>query len=177
MKIKDILNEDDTAQNRYKEQQRTQRSELADLVTPLQTGLLKRIASGKLDPFSDNLNDRIQGALDGLVDLDLLDATYDLTPTGEKFVRNTSKMVSPAMQDAQAKTQAIRSMKPVKNLEVPVDDDGDNAGLDPEDDMDGNEDELNSVSPDKPMRKKKGNALRYDDTLSFDNDDDGYQWD
>lgn len=183
MKITSLL-EKATSYNRdayYAEKQKN-RAALADAVTPLQTGLLKRITAKTLDPLMHTLNARTHEALDGLVDLGLLDATYGLTPEGESYVRNADRTISADRQDAASKSKARKAMRGKE--QVPVD-------VDVEDDLgdeDADEDDADDSDLDGTIRvakpKTKVNPLHSDDFKSFDKDDmkgiddEGeYKWD
>lgn len=183
MKITSLL-EKDTAfgRDQYRAEQQQKRQELADAVTPLQTGLLKRIAAKTLDPLVHTLNARTHEALDGLVDLGLLDATFDLTPEGQSYVRNSERTMSADRQDAASKSQARKAMK--GKTQAPAD-------VDVEDDLgdeEADEDDADDSDLDGTIRvakpKTKVNPLHSDDFKSFDKDDmkgiddEGeYKWD
>lgn len=182
MKITTLL-EDLDARSRYLAQKREQRSDLGDAVTPFQTGLLKRIASGKLDPISQTLNHHTYQALDGLIALGLLDEVYGLTPSGEKFVKNTNKVVSPDLQDAQARLAARKAMK--RDVQIPTDEFTDEVEGD-EDDMDDEDADDDAINGTVRVAKSRSkvNPLKSDDFNSFDKDDMGdiddegeYKWD
>jgi len=181
MKITSLL-EDMDARSRYLAQKHDQRTNLGDAVSPLQIGLLRKISLKQLDPLAQSLSHKTHEALEGLIALGLLDATYDLTDAGTKFVRNAKKVDSPDLQDARSKMQARKAMK--RDTQIPKDNiEGlDDEDLDDEPETDDEEGMTGTVRVAK--NKSKVDPLRSDDFDSFNKDDlkgmddEGeYKWD
>jgi hypothetical protein len=154
-------------------------------LSPLHVAVLKRVNSGDLDPL--NASDRVQGVLDDLLTLNLLDNTYDVTPSGLNTLRIASKVETGDLRDARKKAAARRAMnqrnsEPDVDVDVELDGDDEVVGDEIEDTP---EEELGGTlaKPKKVKKKDRVKALRRDDFRSFDrddarsvNDDGEYNW-
>lgn len=156
-------------------------------LSPYHIATLKRIADGRIDPFSD-VSEKTQDLMDDLVNLGMLDATYDLTDAGTKAINVSNKLGSQDLRDAKQKAIARRAIRRKESPlpDVPVDDLGDDS-----DDLDSELEKDNDMSdfggtlaPPTPITKKRDNvkALKKSDFETFkDKEDflnkDDYDWD
>ncbi len=152
-------------------------------LTPFHISTLKRIANGRLDPFSE-VSPQTQELLDDLVDLGMLDTTYDVTSSGVKAIRMSSQVGTQDLRDAKRKAMARRAIasreQPVKDVEVDLDDEED---FEPEEEFSSSDEDLGGTlrtEPKKPSKIDRVKPLRKDDFGSFkdkeDFMDDEFDW-
>lgn len=186
MKIKDILKEDTSTMSPY---------DIYHEITSKQLNALYRLSKydtdpedeNALDPFDDELSKKTHDTLDDLLDMQLINSAYELTPLGKVILKRSYTELPSDRKDAMSKdTNSKSAAKNRKGrpetVELPVvelEDDEDSPS-----DLDADESDVNFEQPGKP-RKERVKSLRKDDFESFDKDDvknydpeDGeYKWD
>jgi len=175
MKIRSILNED------------VFQSFDSGAISAFQVAMLRKLIKGNVDPLN-GLSPKAEEAINGLMDLGLVDSGYEVTSAGLRTLDIASKVATPELKSARQKGALRREIssrerpEPVVDVDVDFDDSDDLVAGEPEE-MTDDEDLGGTLRVEKPskVRKNQVKDLSGDDLSSFDDDiidDEGeYRWD